>query len=745
MLIRSLLTARILKSALIATIVFFPTVSLSQDFGGIAGALIQGAISAQRQQQYLNQQRHSQHRSNDNDEVRRSRHRSNDNGEVGSRSDKNKNGDQKTIEAQQQREAFLKIVPAVKDLIEDASTFVKQNPTNPKLVAFIKKISELNSALAAENLAKLKPLMEALVGDLRHESGYEKLEAARSEQKRVEAARYLPELIKTAKQQQAFIRYYITNNPTAQATSIFIPLLDEFDQNLKLPDLEKLTALTSKVDISIREASLQDDFVKSKNVLVDQVQLPKDQQDQPKSPDQDQTKSAENPIDQNVLRKTSKNAFLVDGDPRDFVFLYNSSSQSPHVTKNLTGTIIFENDEASACLYEPNYDNAQSGLLRQELLSKYKMQKLNIDSSECPRNNLLAYDVIAVGRGHFLQLSPEIKIALYAEIEGGHFRHLETMTAEQIAEDMADKKKAQDKIIADIENGSGDGYGIVYGGSRVNAICMVIKDMETGHRQLLQDKIELSTSEIALKPTLDEAFKTFQRNGCQAIYSSSLELKTLVAALKKDATDYSISPIWNSDAEVQQAEKVAQDKKDEDERQKMIRENKRKADEELKLTTSAERNATAKNQQEALQSQFGKIAAATSAAIAKDVHDATDGRADWQQGTAYAEFPRFVASYQNMVRNHWELQSFNSEISDYGRAVWQGRTMEAGFAVIKIQLRNRILGEYTDVCQIFGRLNDAEFSMQRDPIEISCDQASQLSLWKKARNFQSQWLVQPQS
>jgi len=186
--IKSLLTARISMSALIATIVFFPTVSFSQDFGGIAGALIQGAINAQRQQQYLNQQRRYRHRSNDSDEVR-------------SRSDKNKKSDQKTVEAQQEHEAFLKVAPAVKDLIEDASTFVKQNPTNPKLVAFVKKISELNTALAAENLAKLKPLMEALVGDLRHESGYEKLEEARSEQKRVEAARYLPELIKTAKQQ----------------------------------------------------------------------------------------------------------------------------------------------------------------------------------------------------------------------------------------------------------------------------------------------------------------------------------------------------------------------------------------------------------------------------------------------------------------------------------------------------------------------------------------------------------------
>ncbi|MES2030595.1 MAG: hypothetical protein V4477_15560 [Pseudomonadota bacterium] len=726
------LTVRVSKSIFIATIVLFPTVSLSQDFGGIAGALIHGAINAQRQQQYQNQQRRPRHRSNENDEAV-------------SRVEKNKKSDGKKAEAQQEREAFLKIVPAVKDLIEDASTFVKQNPTNPKLVTFVKKISGLNSALAAENLPKLKPLMEDLVGDLRHEPGYEKLEAARSEQKRMEAARYLPELTKTAKQQQAFIRYYITNNPTAQSTSAFIPLLDAFDQNLKSPDLEKLKALTSKVDVSIREASLQDDFVKSKNVLVDQAAQPTEQQDQLKSPDQGLSKSAKNTIDENVLRKTAKNAFLVDGDPRDFVFLYNSSPQAPHLTKNLSGGVVFENDQAAACLYEPNYDSAQSALLRQRLLSKYGLQKLSIDASECPRNRLSAYDIVAVERGRFLQFSPEIKIALYAEIENGYFRHLETVTAEQLAAYMADKKKAQNKIIADIENGSGGGYGIVYGRTAVSAICLVIKDMESGHRQLLQDKVELTTAEITLKPTLDDAFKTFQRDGCQAIYSSSVTLKTLVTALKNDNTEYSISPLWNSDEEIQQADNTAQNKKEVAEKERVIRENKRKADEDLRRTTSAERSATARSQQEALQSQFGKIAAATSAAIAQDVRDSTDGRADWQQGKAYAAFPKFVVSYQNMLRNHWELQSFNSEISDYGRAVWQGRTMEAGFSIINIRLRNRILGEYTDVCRIFGQLNDAEFNMQRDPVEMSCDQAAQLTSWKKARDFQSQWLVQPRS
>jgi hypothetical protein len=727
--VTSSFAARFSTSIFVTAIVLFPTVSFAQDFGGIAGALIHGAINAQRQQQYYNQQR-------------RPRPRSNDSGEAISRVEKNKKSDKKTADAQQDREAFQKIVPAVKDLIEDASTFVKQNPSNPKLVGFIKKISALNAALAAESLPKLKPLMEDLVGDLRHEPGYEKLEAARSEQKRLEAARYLPELTKTARQQQAFIRYYITNNPTASSTGAFIPLLDTFEQNLKAPDLEKLRALTSKVDIAIREASLQEDFVQSKNILVDQTPSPIDQPNQIKPPDQGLARPANKTIDESVLRKTPKNAFLVDGNLRDFVVLYNSSPQAPHVTKNLSGGVVFENDQAIACLYQPNYDNAQSILLRQRLTSSYALQKLGIDSSECPRNSLSAYDVVAVDRGQFLQLPPEIKIPLYADIESGYFKHLETMTAAQLAEYAAGKKKALDKIVADIENGSGGGYGIVYGKSAVTAICLVINDMESGHRQMLQDKIELTTSEITVKPTLDDAFKTFQRNGCQAIYASGPTLKTLVTALKNDNTDYFVSAIWNSDEEIRQADNSAQYKKEEIEKERVARENKRKADEELQRTTSAERSATAKNQQAALQLQYGKIAASTSAAIAQDVRASTDGRVDWQQGKAYAAFPKFVASYQNMLRNHWELQSFNAETSDYGRAVWQGRTMEASFSVINIRLRNRILGEYVEVCRIFGQLNDAEFNMPRDPVEMSCDQSTQMASWKKARDFQSLWLVQ---
>ena len=222
--------------------------------------------------------------------------------------------------------------------------------------------------------------MEALAGDLRREPGYDKLEASRSKSKADEAARYLPELIKTAKQQQAFIRYFVTNNPTAAQTATFIPLLKDFSSNLAAPELEKLKSLTSKIDVSIRQAGLQTEFVRSRDVLVDQIAA------KPNEPKLAEV-STDAGADQNVLRKTARTAFLSDGEPRDFLFLYNSSPAAPHVRKNLSGAVVFDNAEAAACVYEPNFDRSLIRYLKQGL-AKYALQRAQVTSAECSRNNL---------------------------------------------------------------------------------------------------------------------------------------------------------------------------------------------------------------------------------------------------------------------------------------------------------------------------------------------------------------------
>jgi len=213
----------------------------------------------------------------------------------------------------------------------------------------------------------------------------------------------------------------------------------------------------------------------------------------------------------------------------------------------------------------------------------------------------------------------------------------------------------------------------------------------------------------------------------------------------KNGTKYIVLPVWNRNEEIQDAEKLVEVKKDAEIRRELIARTQRDAQENLRRTMNAEENAKAKVRQAALRSEFGKVGGAYADGIAKDIRVSIDTRDDWQQSVAYAQFPKFVTWFQNMVRNHWELQSFNSEIEDYGHAEWKGRTMETGFTLINIRLRNRILGEYQNLCLIVGRMNDAEFGMVRDPTEFSCDQTAELSSLNKARGFESQWLVQPQS
>jgi hypothetical protein len=144
MTIDSLLRAARIKIILIVAVVFSPTVSLSQDISGIAAAVISGAINAQRMQQYQNQQ-------NQNQQTYQSEPRRRAGRKSAHREEKQQSRANKAAENQQKREAFLKLAPAAKELIEDASTFVKENPSHPKLVEFIQQLNDLDSALAAED------------------------------------------------------------------------------------------------------------------------------------------------------------------------------------------------------------------------------------------------------------------------------------------------------------------------------------------------------------------------------------------------------------------------------------------------------------------------------------------------------------------------------------------------------------------------------------------------------------------
>lgn len=195
---------------------------------------------------------------------------------------------------------------------------------------------------------------------------------------------------------------------------------------------------------------------------------------------------------------------------------------------------------------------------------------------------------------------------------------------------------------------------------------------------------------------MDDAYKSLRRTDCQAIYSSAFELKTLLTALRADGASPSISPVWNADAEIQKADKLAQDKEDAEARQKLQVKTQWESEDKLARSLDAAERATKEKQQAALRSQFGKLAAATSAALAKDIHDAAGPIGS--KGRLMANSRNSSCRIRIWFETVGNCNSFNSDISDYGRAEWT--------------------------------------------TQVGCNDNSQLQSWKTLRKFNSQWLAQ---
>jgi hypothetical protein len=51
-----------------------------------------------------------------------------------------------------------------------------------------------------------------------------------------------------------------------------------------------------------------------------------------------------------AIVKTAKNVFLLEGELTDWVLLFNAGGNAPHVARNIRGDIVFEGQQADACV-----------------------------------------------------------------------------------------------------------------------------------------------------------------------------------------------------------------------------------------------------------------------------------------------------------------------------------------------------------------------------------------------------------
>ncbi len=501
-------------------------------------------------------------------------------------------------------------------------------------------------------------------------------------------------------------------------------MVGELSSSLGSPELQILRNLTQRVEEGIRSAGLQSAYG-------------------PFQPAR--TAEAPKPTASGNEHLTAKNRFLLEGALEDVVLMFNTSPKAPNVARNLRGDVVFNGARARACWFQEEVSYANEYVLRRSL-SSYQLRDLETGTKGCQHQELLKYDVVATQRGAFLNLPPHQALSLLKEIELDHFKALKTLSpAEMQSALAADEERGQ--VERSIETAARDQYGvIVLVPTRSDALCVATSADLRAHRKLLLSAADRLAFEMGKSPVMrdvepDAAFLSAQRDQCGALYASAADLKVLRDGLRAINRDYRAAAVRISDAEVADAAAQLSREDDAEERQRAEQRQQQAERQRLdKLRKEDEQNRR-DAQERRLRDQYGKLAAAKVAEIEAEVRAGIEAPSP-EKSRLGELHPQFVSWFKEQLRDRWEVQTLQATVYDYGVVQWKGRELEAPFAQTTLRLRNRVLGEYKDVCFILARINDLEFKMVREPVAASCQNQPVLSRWKKGFDFTSRWFVE---
>jgi hypothetical protein len=627
--------------------------------------------------------------------------------------------------------------------LEDVGGFIKEHPQSPKLLEYIDRIGALSAAIKtnAPDPNEIERKLTELNDSLSHDKDYQQHLAEQADAQKKRAAQYLGDAIRRGKQERAFIFDYIGKNPLADVTSTFAAYVKQLDSALGQADLNQLQPLVEKVDLAIREANLEADFIAAQKEApkasetkadVGAATPPNTEPASPKATEQEPTQP---------LPITEKNRFLVGGDLDDVELLYNASSNAPHVAQNLRGDFVFAENQARVCLFGQN-PRELAIIAEQTISAKVEAKQVAVSVEPCDPEQLLSYDIVATQRDAFLRSRKEDALALTKYIEDDSYRKFAEVTASDLKK-AADAERAQiEKIKANVSDGAPDGYGVAILNTGSSNLCVAVANMVSSHRQLLlrsEEKLnlEMQTGVLMKDTTIGDAFINIQKRQCGAVYASAADLKTLTAALGRNSIPYSFSSLWNLPEDVDREDALLAAKEKAALQEETERAQRNADQSRLAQIRAQDLSATQAVQQAALRDKFGESAQAAAGTLSSEVIAWTKDQSG-QIGTFY---PAFAAWLADKIADHWEIVTIHSGLEDFGTSNFKARTLDTVFSRITLHLKNRMLGEYKDSCFIFGRINDTEFSMRREPAYAQCDDEAAIKAWQEGHQFKSQWFA----
>ncbi len=639
----------------------------------------------------------------------------------------------------EKRAQLESLITAAKGIVEDASTFVKTAPNNSNLLQYVREIAELSDAISQQDPAEIQRLSTRLANDLATESGYHNLVKARAAALARDEARYLGEAVHLAKHQLDFMTQTVRDDPTSSNVLKFLPIIDQLNntQSQGPQDLAKVRSVTGDADIAIRGAGLYDKFVTFEASDTDSATQPKS--------------SAGASGVQSTLPITDRNRFLIEGDLADVVLLYNSSASAPHIALNLRNEYVFLDGRAAACVLG-KLANAERLAVKTRIMS-FNPQRISGLDQRCDLAHLDLYDIIVAQRGEFLKEASADALVIIAALENQQYRKLSVITSKEMQEQADADQREIAAIRADVASGVRKGFGLILLKTGSSVVCLTPSEKVGVHAHLLlkvADKLamDLNGDPSISDVSLNDAFIDTQKRQCGAIYADAAGLQEIDSELLRMNIPHSFSSVWITPDQLDAADKALQDQMHVTEIEAVQRAQKMADQEKLEAARNADESAAAATQQAALRAKYGGSAAASAAAIAEEVRmwTAKQKKGSVQKPTKQEsfvpeEFPAYANWLSDQYADHWELEDINSEVADFGTATFKGRELETVVARVTVDLKNRLLGEYQKRCYLFGRINDAEFAMVREPFVIACDDIGDLESWEQGHQFASQWIV----
>jgi hypothetical protein len=493
-----------------------------------------------------------------------------------------------------------------------------------------------------------------------------------------------------------------------------------------------LQPLVEKIDIAIREANLEDAFVAAQKRDADSADTKSHAGDNsPPSAD----------VNGSSLPVTERDRFLLTGDLNDIEILYNATASAPHIAENLRGDFVFSQGVARVCLFGQNPDDLLL-VVSKVIATKSGAQPVGVHVGPCDPANLPAYDLVAFVRGSFLKSPREEALNLIKQVETSAMKPFAEVSAAELAKSADAEHAAIEKVRVNVAEGAVDGFGVALLKNGSSALCVSVKAWAAAHRQLLlrsETKLDLDMHAQAVLRDLniEDAFIAAQHDQCEAVYASAADLKVLTAALTRADMPFAFSSLWVLPGDVAREDAAISGKAKMALQQQTERAQRNADAARLATQRAVDLSATEEAQQAALRGKYGETAKGAANTLGAEV----TAWAKDESGNAGRLFPQFESWLADKLADHWEVTTSDSVIEDYGASSFKNRILETVFARVTVHMKNRMLGEYNDACFVFGRINDSEFSMFREPIVARCDDIAEIRSWKMGHDFRSEWTV----